>query len=311
MPYPKIISPDFQMKRKSVKSTFFALGTEVETIIVVASKKEQARARVDIRKIKNLFRKKQRVFCRFNPESELSRLNKNLGVWQEASPDILYLAKRALFYHQESGGIYDPRVIDVLDNIGYKSAETKAKKTELKSERFKKLPADLRIEQNKIFFSRRMDFTGIAKGYIIDQAAEFLRKRSWKNFFINVNGDAYAAGRNKKGEKWKLPVEGATDKETAVYISNEGVATSGVIKKQWKHKGKNVHHLINPKNTGKFSFEIRSVLVIHKKTEWADGRAKVLVLMGKKKGLAFAKKKKLQAIFADRRGKIMFSNIQG
>ncbi len=89
-----------------------------------------------------------------------------------------------------------------------------------------------------------------------------------------------------------------------MYISNEGVATSGVIKKQWKHKGKNVHHLVNPWNPQKFSFELRSVIVIHKKTEWADGRAKVLLLLGLKRGLAHAKKKKLKTIFVDKWGKI-------
>ena len=218
---------------------------------------------------------------------------------------MIYLAKRALLYYIESGGLYDPRIIDVLENIGYKSDKTKTEKLKPKPEKFKKLPVDLRIEQNKIFFSRRMDFTGIAKGRIIDQAAEFLRKRDWKNFFINVNGDAYAAGRNAKGEKWKLPIEGARNKNDVVHISNQGVATSGVMKKHWKYKGKNVHHLVNPRNPGKFSFELRSVLVIHKKAEWADGRAKVLVLMGAKKGLAFAKKKKLKAIFVDKKGKII------
>jgi thiamine biosynthesis lipoprotein ApbE len=122
-----------------------------------------------------------------------------------------------------------------------------------------------------------------------------------------LNGDAFAAGRDANGEKWKLPIEGARDKNAAVYISNQGAATSGVIKRQWKHNGKNVHHLVNPKNPDKFSFGIRAVVVVHKKTEWADGRAKVLVLMGLKKGLAHAKKKKLKAMFVDREG-IIFPN---
>lgn len=230
-------------------------------------------------------------------------MNKNLGMWQNVSPDMIYLAKRALFYHRESGGLYDPRIIDILENIGYKSKNIENKDSKPAKNKPKNLSADLKIKRNKIFFGRRMDFSGIAKGYIIDQVAEFLKSRSWKNFFINAGGDAFAAGRNKKGEKWKLPIEGARDKNAAVCISNQGIATSGVIKKKWKHKGKNVHHLVNPRNPEKFSFEIRSVLVFHKKTEWADGRAKVLVLMGMKKGIAFAKKKKLKAIFVDREGK--------
>lgn len=293
---------------KKITKKFKALGTEVKISLVTDSAGKIIRAKRDIETVERIFSAKQEIFCRFNPESELSKLNRNLGIWRKASPDMVYLAKRALFYHRESGGLYDPRIIDVLENIGYKSKNIGNKNPESVSRKLKNFSIDLKTKQNRIFLGHRMDFSGIAKGYIIDQAAEFLRKRGWKNFFINVNGDAYAAGFDMKGEKWKLPIEGARDKNAAVYISNQAVATSGVIKKQWKHKGKNVHHLINPKNTEKFSFEIKSVLVLHKKAEWADGRAKVLVLMGAKKGLAFAKKKKLNAIFVDKRGKIIFPN---
>ena len=293
------------------KSDFHVLGTDVNIRIVCNNKTEKEKAKNDLKKAKNIFFPKEKIFSRFDTKSELCRLNRNLGVWQKASPDMLYLAGRALFYYRESGGLYDPRIIDILENIGYKNKGLAAGKSILKSEKFPKLSADLKIKQNKIFFGHRMDFSGIAKGYIIDQAAEFLKKRGWKNFFINAGGDGYAAGRNAKGEKWKLPIEGALGKDAVVRISNRGVATSGVIKKQWKHKGKDVHHLVNPKKPDKFSFEIRSVLVFHKKTEWADGRAKVLVLMGMKKGLAFAKKKRLKAIFVDKKGEIFQHSMLG
>jgi thiamine biosynthesis lipoprotein len=289
-----------------IKSIFRALGTDIHVCMVTGSEAKRKKAEKDTKNVENIFHAKQNIFCRFNSESELSKLNKNIGVWQKASPDMIYLAKRALFYNRESGGLYDPRVIDTLENIGYKSDKKTVGKSAPESGKLKKLSADLKIKRNGIFLGRRIDFSGIAKGYVIDQSVVFLRKRGWKDFFINVNGDAYAAGRDAKGKKWKLPVEGARDKNAAVYISNEGVATSGVTKRQWKYKGKNVHHLVNPRNPGKFSFELCSVLVFHKKTEWADGRAKVLVLMGLKKGLAFAKKRRLKAIFVNKKGKLIY-----
>lgn len=291
------------MEKLFVRSDFRAVGTRVVAEMVYGNQGQKEKARRDAIKVRDIFLAKQKIFCRFNPASELSGLNKNLGVWQKASPDMLYLAKRALFYNRESKGLYDPRVIDVLESIGYKSSGSGKAKARSVSGKLKSLSSSLKIKQGKIFFSQRVDFSGIAKGYIIDQAAQFLKKRGWKNFFINVNGDAYAAGFDANGKKWKLPIEGARDKKAAVYISEQGVATSGVVKKQWKYKEKNVHHLVNPKNPSHFSFEIKSVVVVHKKAERADGRAKVLVLMGFKKGLTFAKKKNLQAIFIDQKGK--------
>ncbi|MDI6777684.1 MAG: FAD:protein FMN transferase [Patescibacteria group bacterium] len=290
------------------KLNFKALGADIHVEIVIEDKKAREKARKDLKEVKEVYSAKQKIFCRFNPKSELSKLNRNLGVWQKASPDMIYLAKRALFYNRESEGLYDPRVIEVLESIGYKSKDTGNMNPKPMSGKLKDLPFDLKVKKNEIFLGRRIDFSGIAKGYIIDRAAEFLKKRGWNNFFINVNGDAYAAGRDAKREKWRLPIEGARNKNAAVCISDHGIATSGVIKRRWKHKGKNVHHLVNPQNPGKFSFEIQSVLVLHKKAEWADGRAKVLVLMGLKKGLEHARKEKLKVIFVDKKGKIIFPN---
>lgn len=293
------------MGKSILRSTFRALGTQVDIQIVFGNEKQAKKAQKDIKKVEDIFFAKQKIFCRFDPKSELSKLNGNLGVWQKASPDMRYLAKRALFYNRESGGLYDPRIIETLEKIGYKSKTvTSFKEKTLGSGRLKNISLDLKVKRGKVFFARRMDFSGIAKGYIIDQAVRFLGRKGWKNFFINVNGDAYAAGFDSKSKRWKFPIEGARDKKAVVCISNQAVATSGVIKRRWRYKGKKVHHLINPKNPSKFSFTLRSVLVIHKKVEWADGRAKVLVLLGKKKGLAVARRKKLRAIFVDKRGKL-------
>jgi thiamine biosynthesis lipoprotein len=291
---------------------FRALGTLVEIRIVCKNKAQTKKARADVRKAKEIFLSKQKIFSRFDSRSELSKLNRRLGIWQKASSDIAYLAKRALFYNRESGGLYDPRIIDVLENIGYKNKSAANVHSNIPAKKTKSLSVDLKIKQNRVFFGRRMDFSGIAKGYIIDQAADFLKKNGWKNFFINAGGDAYAAGLDTDGKKWKMLIEGARDRNAAIRISNQGAATSGVIKKCWKHRGRKVHHLVNPKNPEKFSFDIKTVLVIHKKTEWADGRAKVLVLAGKKEGIARAKKMKLKAIFVDKFGKIIptSTNIQ-
>ena len=52
-------------------------------------------------------------------KAKLSRLNRNLGIFQNASADMVYLAERALYYNKFSGGLYDPRIIEILEKIGY------------------------------------------------------------------------------------------------------------------------------------------------------------------------------------------------
>jgi thiamine biosynthesis lipoprotein len=239
-------------------------------------------------------------------------LNQNLGARQKASPDILYLAGRALHYNKISGGLYDPRIIGVLEKIGYvlDFKKTNFEEAALPGE-FSKiendLSLDLEVSENMILFRKRMDLSGIAKGYITDCAAEFLKKQGWKNFMIDSGGDMRIAGKNGEGKKWRIEIEGIPKEKLMLEISEKGIATSGISRKKWKIKGKKFHHLVNPKNPNEFSYELRTVSVIAENTENADGRAKTLVLMGRERGLEFARYNKIAAIFLDYKGNIFIT----
>jgi FAD:protein FMN transferase len=297
----------------SEKIEFRSLGTDIKAEIVFSSALENKKAKADLEKLKDLYEEKQKIFCRFWKKSGLNKLNSNLGVFQKAPNDILYLAKRALFYNRLSGGLYDPRVIIVLEKIGYGKDFKQTDFSKMDApERFdvikENLSEDLKIEKGRIFFARRMDFSGIAKGYITDCAAEFLKEKGWKDFLIDSGGDMHISGKNAEGEKWRIEIEGVSPEKLMLEISEKGIATSGISRKKWQIKGKKFHHLVNPKNPNEFSYEIRTVSVIAENTENADGRAKTLVLMGKEKGMEFAKKNKIAAIFLDYKGNISITS---
>jgi thiamine biosynthesis lipoprotein len=299
-------------KNISISSKFRALGTDVFLEIVLGDHEEKKKAIDDLNQAKSIFFNLEKVFSRFDPKSELSKLNEKLGVWQKASTDMTYLGLRALYYNKISGGLYDPRVIEILEKIGYekdfKKNDFERIKRSGKMDRIeKKLKADLKIKNDQVFFSRRMDFSGIAKGYIVDRAAEFLKSRGWEDFLVDAGGDMNISGKNKEGESWKISVEGIASKKLLLALSNRGVATSGISRKKWEIAGKKFHHLVNPKNPSYFSYELKTVSVVAENTENADGRAKTLVLMGKKKGLAFSKDNNIPAIFLDYKGDIFIS----
>jgi FAD:protein FMN transferase len=295
-----------------IGSDFRALGTDINVRIIVDGEAEKEKAQNDLEKAKNIFFSKEKIFSRFDVESEICRLNKNVDAHQKASKDILYLAKRALYYNKISKGLYDPRIIEVLEQIGYdKDFKTKKFSQVDLPPKFSavrtRLSDDLKIKGEKIYFGRRMDFSGIAKGYIVDQATQFLKKRGWKNFLVDAGGDMMISGKNSEGEKWRIAVEGVPEEKLMLKVSGRGIATSGISRKKWKIQEKKFHHLVNPKNPNHFSYELRTVSVIAENTENADGRAKTLVLMGKEKGMEFAKKNKIAAIFLNYKGNIFIS----
>jgi FAD:protein FMN transferase len=300
------------MVKQIWRSGFKALGTDIEIQLVLEDENDKKMAEKVFAKIKAIYLTKQKIFSRFESNSELSKLNKNLDVFQRASPDMIFLAKRALCYNKASGGFYDPRIIGILEHIGYdKDFRLKdfsnidlppvffAAKTGLDEE--------LKIKNGRLLFGERMDFSGIAKGYITDCAAKFLKKEGWKNFLVDSGGDMFAAGKNGEGNRWRIEIEGVSREKLMLEISEKGIATSGISRKKWQIKGKKFHHLVNPKDPNNFSYALRTVSVIDRDTENADGRAKTLILMGKEKGLQFAKKNKIAAIFLDYKGSVLIS----
>jgi thiamine biosynthesis lipoprotein len=299
--------------KSEAKIEFKALGTDINAEIVFSGNGEKKGALSDLNAVKRLFEEKQKIFDRFSGDSELNSFNLNLGSFREASPDFSHLAGRAIHYHALSGGLYDPRIIGILEAVGYSEnfKNFDKERVTVNNDFVKKiegtLSEDLLIDGTRVCLIKRMDFSGIAKGYITDLAAKFLKGRGWKSFLVDSGGDMYAAGSGANGEKWRISIEGVAEKQLMLQISEKGIATSGVSRKKWEAGGKRYHHLINPRKPDEFSFELRTVSVIADDTENADGRAKVLVLMGKKEGLEFAKRENIAAIFLDYRGNVIIT----
>ena len=219
-----------------------------------------------------------------------------------------------LKFNKISNGYFDPRIIGNLEKIGYnkdfKKMDFTGRGKEIKMENIEgELGKDLLInkENKTVLVKERIDATGIAKGYTVDQAANFLENQGFLNFLADAGGDIYTKGKNNEGGKWRIAIEGMGENKLMLEIENERVATSGISRKRWKTGGRKFHHLINPKNPDIFSFDVKTVTVIAEKTVEADGRAKALVLMGKEKGMEFANKNNLKALFLDYRGNVYLS----
>lgn len=288
------------MEKNIFEKEFKALGTDIY-LQIVASPAEVLKIEKTFVFIEDFYRKKELVFSRFNPDSELTKLNKKLKEFNRASEDILYVASVALDYYAKSEGIFDPRILADLEDLGYKYNFTE---NEFKDKRFplgaetNDLAQDLVVVGREVKFSKKMDFNGIAKGYITDLVAKFLLKEGWQDFLVDSGGDMYASGLNRHSEKWGIALEGTVDEnEIFLEISNKGIATSGNTRKCWEVGGRKFHHLINPKNRNEFSFDLKTVTVTAENTMKADIWAKVLFIMGIEEGVSFAKKNKINSIF--------------
>lgn len=129
-------------------------------------------------------------------------------------------------------------------------------------------------------YNKRIEPSGLVKGYAISQAAKWLRENKVDNFLVEIAGDLQTSGVNNEGTAWKVGVENPFNRSEIVKIvklSGQGMATSGTA----------VHpdHIINPL-TQKPAHEIASMTVIAPDVYDADRFATAAFAMGTK-GIEF------------------------
>lgn len=119
------------------------------------------------------------------------------------------------------------------------------------------------------------DPSGLVKGWAIWNAAQLLTKRGFENFYIDAGGDIQPHGRNAEGEQWAVGIKNPfvqTENIKVVYVSGEGVATSGTYIRGL--------HIYNPRASNMSANEIVSLTVIGPNIHDADRFATAAFAMG-------------------------------
>ena len=126
----------------------------------------------------------------------------------------------------------------------------------------------------------QLDPSGLVKGWAIQNAAQLLRKKNYRNFFVEIAGDVQVLGRNEQGKKWRVGIQNPFQSGEiikVVHLENCGIATSGNYE-----RGEHIH---NPM-THKPATEIASFTIIGPNVYEADRFATAAFAMGKS-GLEF------------------------
>ena len=159
-----------------------------------------------------------------------------------------------------------------------------------------KLSEDLKKETSGYFDIKRpdgkIDPSGIVKGWSIRNAADILRKKGFKKFFVDAGGDAEIVGEN-----WKWGIRNPFNVKEIIKVlklSNCGIATSGTYE-----RGK---HIYSPITKNYEIPDIVSLTVIGPNVYEADKFSTPAFAMGKA-GISFIEKQKgLEGYMIDSKG---------
>jgi hypothetical protein len=67
----------------------------------------------------DVFARVERACTRFNPTSPLTLANADPKAWHEVPPKLFNAVREAAHAHLTTAGLFDPRVLRVLESLGY------------------------------------------------------------------------------------------------------------------------------------------------------------------------------------------------
>jgi len=243
-------------------------------------------------------------------DSELSRFNKQQTTdWMEVSTETVAVIREAIRTSRLTEGAFDvtvgplvnlwgfgpiPRgdtipsdteIREALQKVGYTKIHTRISPPAIKKDR-----PDIQI-----------DLSAIAKGYAVDQVADYLDKSRVLDYLVEIGGELRAKGKNAKGTAWTVGIEKPVANERVIHqvlhLKDQAMATSGDYRNYFEKNGRRFSHTINPRTGRPIKHHLASVTVINPSSMRADAMATALMVLGPEVGYELAERQKLAALF--------------
>jgi thiamine biosynthesis lipoprotein len=241
---------------------FGSLGGECELFAIGVDPADLAAAESWIRRMHDRL-------TRFDPGSEVSRLNASRGRWFAVSPELRALLRESLRAFEVSDGLVNVAVLPALLAAGYTRDFAAGPTAPSHPPHIPPLPEvlHLRAGEARLVHDGAVDLGGIAKGWLADRVAAQLGD----NVLVNLCGDLFARGGGETGEGWPVGFGDRT-----LLLKDLGAATSGTAKRSWNGG----HHLIDPRTGLPARSDLSEVSVLATSATDAEIYAKAALLLG-------------------------------
>ncbi len=252
----------------------FARHALLGTVIEVAVEAEFTQAERVANRVFDVIARLQKVFSRFDDQSELRRYRRGEVEPGAGLTEVLSLAEQ---WRLLSDGAFDVRTV-VLSGLWADAAAAG------------RVPADGEIAAalTATGLERQYDLGGIAKGWIIDRAARAASADGQLvGLTVNAGGDLLHRGTDPIVvgiEDPRRPYDNVRPPRR-VLLDNMALATSGDSRRGWIIQGSRYSHIFDPR-TGWPQRGVRSASVIAHDAATADVLATILTIVGSDEGLA-------------------------
>lgn len=195
------------------------------------------------------FRREERRFSRFRPDSELSRLNGRAGSWTRVSDGLGSLLRYSLDRAASTDGAFDPTVLHAVEAAGYDRDLDEV----IRAARGVLGPpvpcgrwAEIELGDGEVRLPPGvgLDLGGVAKGWSVDLAVGAAISAGMPWVLVAAGGDLRVSEHAPL-----LPID-VDDPEVdgepilTLLVDRGALATSSTAKRSW---GTGLHHVIDPR----------------------------------------------------------------
>lgn len=257
----------------------------------------------------------------YDPDSELSKFNRApVGVAVPVSHALAEVASAAQRVAEETGGAFDATSapLTALWGFGAQAATDAPDAARLRAARAEVGFARLEVSSRPPVLRKRdaatLDLSAIAKGFAVDRIADVLAASSCGAYLIELGGEVRAFGAAPGGGPWRLGIDalGSDGLGPTLVVRNAAVATSGdyrqsrapsaVERRLLSPRQQRISHVVDPRSGLPTAHALAAVTVLAESAMLADAYATALLVLGTERGIDFAERHGLAALFVERGG---------
>jgi thiamine biosynthesis lipoprotein len=253
----------------------------------------------------------ERDLSRFDPVSDLSRLNAAAGSRLWCGRRLLDALDAALQARAETEGLYEPAILDAVVAAGYDRSfellEAHAPQRPVGWRRGGGVELDRDAGTARLAPGAAVDLGGIGKGFAAERALDAMLE-AWPEapgVLADIGGDIAVRGLAPEGAGWLLrvadPLDGRRSLGTLV-LGSGGVATSGTGVRQLGRDG-GVAHVVDPRSGLPVPDPPLAVTVVSSDAMRAEAHATALSVLARAGAAAYVESRPgLAALLVERDG---------
>jgi FAD:protein FMN transferase len=237
----------------------------------------------------------------YRPDSELSRFNRSHAVNTlfPLAPETMRVIREAVRLHQLSEGALDITLGPLVDLWGFGPEAPLPER----------LPSHQALTQRQAWVGLNklrvhpggiskpipelaLDLSGIAKGFGVDELADYLSSLGIEHYLVEIGGEMRFKGDNPQQQLWRIAIENPIDPSqpaSQLITPGEGaLATSGDYRHYFEQAGVRYSHTLDPRTGRPITHQLISATVLHPACMTADGLATAFSVLGPEKALTLA-----------------------